>query len=303
MNRLTVSLGLFGAAVAAADILSPASFATIPILRHELLCLAVLFGLVAAVGWRPTALLILWISAALAAWALYQAVPNWRPMSGPRSSAIFGSPNYLGGFAALCIFLAFLVQLKGGLFKLMVGANALSLMLSTSRGAIIAAICGLFFVVPARWRWAWLASPLIGLIVLGLHGEFGTTNRIRNLTSGLSDFMYRPLLGWGQDSPHPSIGIHYYNIAIEWLVGTGVIGFALFLWCVTETFLAARKLPDATRPAMVGLLVAYLVNGMVIFDSLGTSTVLMLALSFLVVLNADKSRAPRVVHDHQALAE
>lgn len=292
-KRLGVALLTFGAAISLADLLAPASFAAIPTLRNELIYLAILFGLLAVAGWRRVALLVLGSSVVCAVWAVWQQLPGWSY----RPAAIFGSPNYLGAFAMLCVFLTFMCGLKGWALKGIVGANIASVLMAGSRSAILGAACGVFFLVPKRWRLAWLMSPFAALVILGVHAPTGNQHRLRNLAGGYVDFLYRPFLGWGQDSPHPSLDVHYYNIALEWLVVGGLVGFFVFLWCVMETFLAARKMPDETRGPMFGLLVAYLVNGMFIYDTIGASTVLILALVMLVGLNADVPESAVIQND------
>lgn len=303
-KRLLVSYIVFFFVVAAADVLSPAPFAAIPTLGHELIALSVIFGLVFFVGWRASAAALLGFSVVCCGWAIYQVfLYGWRPLSGIRPSAIFGSSNYLGGFVALCVFLAILIRPPKAVLAATISVNMLSLILSDSRAAIMALFFGLFWIAPARWRWAWLASPLGAAIILGLHGATGTTGRIKNLVLGISDFMYRPFLGWGQDSPHPSTYVHYYNIGIEWLVSAGIVGFAVFVWCAIETIVAAYRLPKSLRNPMLGLLTAYLVNGMAIYDTAGTSAVLLIAMSALMSLHPDESNRTVVQHDDKALLE
>jgi hypothetical protein len=298
-KRLGIACLMFGATIAVADLLSPADFAVLPVLRNQLIFMALLFGLLALAGWRVVCCLVLGVSVFCAGWAAYQQFPGWSL----RPATFFGSPNYLGAFAMMCVFLAFVCWLKGFLLKAVVGANAATLLMAGGRAALLGTACGMFFIVPKRWRLAWLMSPFLALVILGVHAPVGNSHRLRNLIAGFGDFLYRPFLGWGQDSPHPSIETHYYNIAMEWLVATGIVGFGLFLWCAAESFLAARKMPPDTRGPMIGLLVAYLVNGMFIYDTIGSSTVLILALVCLVGLDADKPNGAVIQNDHETLLE
>ena len=235
-------------------------------------------------GYRMTVLGVLCLSILTTLDAITQIGHMRRP------EAWLLSPNYLGGFALLAIFLTFLVQSPRWFMALSIGANLVSLVLSQSRGAAMGLILGSLYLARGRWRWLWTALPIAIIATIAWHGGIGASERWYNWFSGLHDFTMKPLLGWGQNSPHTSYYTRFYNILIDWLVSSGIAGTAsaivclCLIWKKGDTFLRA-------------FLVAYLTNGMFIYDSPGTNLMLMLAVAS--VCYGDKSHLAGFIDDDQ----
>lgn len=295
-HRLAASYLALTAAALVSAIASPAAQFAFPQTALDLGVAVLFIGGSRWLGWRRVAAAIVLASVATFADALAQRGVL------PRPEGIFSSPNYLGAFAVLAIFLVLLVQLRPWLAAPAIAANLGSIALSQSRAAMLGLIAGLFFVLPRRWRWCYLGLPLALIVIGGLpHFHVDTLSpRIANWLIGCRVFLMRPLLGWGIGSPHPTMFKHFYNVELDWLVSVGLVGMAALAWACVETIRAGMALPQKARGPMLGLFAAYLGNGLLIYDSIGASLVLLVALARLV--DRDVSHAPLLVDDHQALA-
>jgi hypothetical protein len=259
------------------------------------------------VFWR----LFLWASVAAAVLAVAQA-PWLDRVTGP-----FGSPNYLGAFAVVALFVAWRERHRWAL-----ACNGLALGLSQSRGAMLAAAAGLAVILWRRSRW--LASAGL-LAVAGAVWLFPRPQaRMDVWALGLAVAAQRPLTGWGIGGIEPLTVIdqrlmtlgHFYSVPLDWLVATGALGLAAAVWVAIEAWRLAGKevvqtdpaRPDApfdTRPpsfeagASRAILAAWIVAGLFLSASWPMWLVLFAVLADLV--GRDVPDRADAIHDHQPL--
>lgn len=289
--RLWLSWAAFLVAIGLADLTSPVPATAVVAYDHLILVLAGAFIWAGAFGWRSAAAILLASSVAIAGIAV------WQLGYMARARGVFRSPTELAGFAVLCIFLALaFAPRRGWVTFALVYANGMSLALSQSRGAVLALLAGLLCVIPRRWRWAYLGLPLVlaalywspALSELGMRDSMGP--RLSLWLAAGKIALARPLTGWGQDAVlfWPVRG--FYNVAADWLVAGGILGLAAFLWAAVCTLRAARG-------PLRGLLVAYLANGMLTYDSAATVMPLLVALAA-VALEQRRVEDVAAVVDH-----
>lgn len=265
-------------------------------------------GMLAVVGiaayvaatWGPRALVypLLAGSVAMAILATWQM--GWGGFL--RARGIFPSPNYLGAFAALCFFLAAHGAQNSAprsprINRLWLGialANAGALVLSESRAALLGWAIGLFFAVPRRWRALWLSFPFALPAIYWFH--FGAENTLETRLAlwrfAIVAFRQRPLTGWGQWPVIHGPIFPAYNIALDWLHMAGVLGVAAFVWAAAETFTAAKG-------PLRGLIAAYLVNGMLFFDSYASGLPLLAGMIWIASERWNEALVPGRIIEHE----
>ena len=175
--------------------------------------------------WR----VILWASIGCALLALVQLPWIGRP-PGP-----FGSPNYLGAFAAVMFHVAWQRR-----HRVIAGANLAAVALSQSRGAILAVGAGLVAVLWRRSRW--LSGAIGAVAVAGAVILHRPDARLQVWQIGLHLGLARPLTGWGIDHPdaigtmdgHLAILSHFWSVPLDWFVATGLLGCAAGFWLLVE---------------------------------------------------------------------
>jgi O-antigen ligase len=96
----------------------------------------------------------------------------------------------------------------------------------------------------------------------------------------------RPILGWGQENFGYIIQAHYnpamydqgewfdraHNVFIDWLVDAGIIGLLsyLALYVLLGIYIWKSAMSIAEKSVLTGLLAAYTVNNLFVFDNLGS---------------------------------
>ncbi|PIR87696.1 MAG: hypothetical protein COU10_03270, partial [Candidatus Harrisonbacteria bacterium CG10_big_fil_rev_8_21_14_0_10_45_28] len=124
-------------------------------------------------------------------------------------------------------------------------------------------------------------------------------NRLIAWKSALGAFSEHPVLGWGFENFRYAFDARYeptllrsgfsetywdkpHNIFLEMLVTSGVLGLGLFLAVIIMAFYIVLRLsPRDFRPYGLGLLLAYLIQGMVTFDTFGSYLMLFIVFAFL----------------------
>ena len=198
--------------------------------------------------WR----VMLWASVGCALLALVQLPWIGRP-PGP-----FGSPNYLGAFAAPLVFVA-MGRMRTVVGVLPVGANLLAVALSQSRGAILAVGAGLVAVLWRRSRW--LSGAIGAVAVAGAVILHRPDARLQVWQIGLHLGLARPLTGWGIDHPdaigtmdgHLAILSHFWSVPLDWFVATGAIGLAAGVWVAGEAWVRMNHRPALIAWTVCGL--------------------------------------------------
>ena len=292
----------FAAAVGLADLAGPG---------HQWGGLALLTGwflsarLLPMRAWRGILTAALALSVAIAVLAVVQMW--WLP----RARGPFSSPNFLGAYSVLMLFLAMgrgwavnpavssrssrhgpwanLHQaIKSGVPAL---ANLLSLALSQSRGAILALGAGLFvLLVRKRQTAAAFCILILGSIfafVLIRPGVDEARWEIWRL--GWQAAMLRPVTGWGQGGLVIGGLDVFYSIPLEMFIESGILGVAAGTWLL----IAAWR--GRTRP----FLTAWFVQGLFLFSIPATNVLLVTVLAYLASEHRNVADRARGVDDDE----
>lgn len=133
---------------------------------------------------------------------------------------------------------------------------------------------------------------------------------------GIDAFLDRPILGWGPGNFIIPFAEYYnpelfgqepwfdrtHNVYIEWLVGTGIVGFAAYMFVIIGTFILLwrlykeEKVDPPTVIFLTGFFVAYLIQNLFIFDTITTYVVIILfwaLLTFLYTKNSTGEMTPQ----------
>jgi len=211
---------------------------------------------------------LLWVSVVVAGSAVAQM-----PFI-PRPPSLFVSPNYLGAFAAIMLFLPDLPDGRrlrpptewtatAWVKPLAIGANATSLCLAQSRGALLAVGAGCCVMLWRHSRIAALAAPIIAIVavlMIRAGGDQSVTERLEVWEAALYGVKWHLVTGNGFDAPLVfANGMFYrrfYSVPIDWFAATGLLGAAAGAWLLVE---ASRRGPEF-HP----FLAAWLVQGLFI---------------------------------------
>ncbi len=274
-------------------------------------------------GWKWLLTIVLWLSVAVAALAVAQ-VALWMP----RARGAFVSPNFLGAYAVLMVFLAvasacgvegfrIAPQQVGGDCKTaarwrsicLAAANLISLALSQSRGALLALGAGLAVLIvflPGLKKLSGLTIRLSGLtmvlvfaIACALLIRSGNEeSRMGMWLVGLQGGLQRPVTGWGIGGLMVSGLNRFYSIPIEWFTNAGILGVMAGTWLLAAATWVARG-----QPALLAFLAAWFVQGLFLDGTPATNMLLVTVLAWLARSEhrhvADD--AGRVDDDHPAL--
>lgn len=238
---------------------------------HGLVALTALFLLLRIMpegGWRWLLGGLLWLSVAIGILACVQIFFM------DRARGPFASPNFLGSYAVLMLFLGSQTTAKWQ--PLPVSANLLAVLLSQSRGSIIALAAGLLVML-------WRRRPVlaVALVLAAIFAVFEirpglNEARLGLWRIGLLAAAQRPLLGWGQGGLMISGWGHFYNLPLDWALNAGILGLMAGAWLLIEAWIAAKE-----NPALRGFLVAWFVNGLVIFQTPATLVPFFVVLAYI----------------------
>lgn len=151
-----------------------------------------------------------------------------------------------------------------------------------------------------------LLSRFSSLITFDLAEVMQTQGKARTLLWGMAweGVKERPLLGWGQDNFHYVFAKYYdpqmygqeqwfdrtHNVFLDWLIAGGVLGLAGYLSLFVALLLALWKkvrlnkneMYDLLQKALfTGLLVAYFVHNLFIFDNLVSYIIFFILLAYI----------------------
>jgi tetratricopeptide (TPR) repeat protein len=129
-------------------------------------------------------------------------------------------------------------------------------------------------------------SPLLSRFASISLNDASNQARLYIWPMALEGAMERPVLGWGQENFGYVFQAHYnpamydqgdwfdraHNIFLDWLVNAGIIGLlsylALYLFFVIYVWKSSMDI--AEKSVLTGLLAAYAVNNLFVFDNLGS---------------------------------
>ena len=275
--------------------------------------------------------LILWsilgVTALVDMFAFYQA---WL-FPGVRVQSTLGNPAYLGTYACLTTFIALYVAQNSARWPSylaygMAVASGEVVFLTQTRAAILALFAGLCVVVWQKYNKRWIVALVLGSVGLILL-EPDILHRFTHLASnheegnirleiwrmGWTGFTIHPWLGWGNEGFKELYLTHVtpylraftnqpfdraHNLEVDWLISGGLLGFSAYAALIGIGMRAAWRAPNRERSVLIGLLVAYVVDGQFIFDTPTSYPLLIVALALSASVSRDVvDRSRRVVHD------
>jgi hypothetical protein len=220
-------------------------------------------------GWKWLLYGALWLSVAIAALAVVQM---WFM---DRARGPFASPNYLGAYAVLEVFLAWHFFKKAWPAFLVCGSNILALSLSQSRGALLALGAGLLVLIGRKRPLFAVACCCVPLGTVFLIRPGNEEARLGIWRVGLEVAAQRPLLGWGQGGIGMAGFAGFYNIPLDLLIEAGGLGVLAGAWLVIAAWRAG--------PEMRPFLAAWFVQGLFLFSIPATSIPLIAVMARLSV--------------------
>ena len=197
-----------------------------------------------------------------------------------RARGVFVSPNLLGSYAVVMVFLSMIGGDASEQTKrfesrpplILAGANLLSLALSQSRASILALGAGLFVMLCRRPLYAFLAVGAAMFTVSAIRSS-SEQGRAGIWGAGWQAFLHRPLTGWGQGGIQVGGLRSFYSIPLDLAVAAGILGLLAGAWLFVEGMVAARR-----QPAVRAILIAWAVNGLFIYGTAATFVPIFLVL-------------------------
>jgi len=197
-----------------------------------------------------------------------------------------------GGVGALNLVLLYFTATRGALLGLVagIGISLLVYVFCTKNKKVLAGLIAFvlfvsmsFGVLAAHKDRVFVAeNPVLSRIAGISFGEGETRFRIWSIA--LEGFYERPLLGWGQGNFNLVFSKYYnpvlyaqepwfdraHNVIFDWLVAGGVLGLGtyLLLFGSLVVYLFVGKFTVLERSVLLGVLGAYAVNNLFVFDNL-----------------------------------
>ncbi len=200
----------------------------------------------------------------------------------------FSDPNYFGAYLAAATTLGAACAVVARSMRLRVVLIALSafvgtaMMLTLSRGALVALIAGLVTIAFTRGRRAGIATVAAMLLLVvvawpmfadvrfaanpdiasgGLGSQLQGSDRTGAWLGGLEVFLSAPLfgVGWGRLVEEASTGILAHNWYVAVLGELGIVGFALWASFIVSSILALRRKSSSARTIGYSVLAAWMV--------------------------------------------
>lgn len=143
--------------------------------------------------------------------------------------------------------------------------------------------------------------------LLKISGDGTFTSRILNIKMSLAGFKERPILGWGQDNYFYVFAQKYdarmyaqepwfdrsHNVFMDWLIAGGIIGLLsyLALYVAALMIMWSKKFGKADtnsqdfveKALLTGLLIAYFVHNIFVFDNLISYILFFIVLAYISV--------------------
>jgi hypothetical protein len=299
----------FAAAVGLADLAGPG---------HQWSGLALLTGwflsarLLPPRAWRWLLTAALALSVVIAAIAIaqigIQLASNWPPINlqliSNRARGPFASPNFLGAYSVLMLFLAvgrsLYVQTPTSAYRPKVGAsvagcilvptaNLISLALSQSRGALLALGAGLVVMLWLRHRWWALSAAMIATLTAVTIRSGVDEARWEIWRLGWQAAMLRPVTGWGQGGLVIGGLDRFYSIPLEVFIESGILGVAAGAWLLIAVW----------RVGMRPFLAAWFVQGLFLFSIPATNVLLVTVLTYLASEHRNIADRARGIDDNE----
>lgn len=226
---------------------------------------------------------------------------------------------------SLQILILFFTSTRGAMLGLLGGVLLSSFLLvlfaKNSRvvwrasAAVVAAIIllvGGFFIVKDQ-AWVQGIEPLQRLASISL--EDNTTKaRFMNWGMAWEGFKERPLLGWGQENYNIVFNQQYnpgmyaqeqwfdrtHNVFLDWLIAGGILGLATYLALFALALVmlwrsGAFTIPE--RALLTGLLAAYFVNNLFVFDNITSYLFFVFVLAYITARVTREKGTPALLQN------
>ncbi len=205
------------------------------------------------------------------------------------------------------VFVLFLANTRGAILALALGVMIMLVCqawhvrrhLYRSGAAIALLLMFLFSVLFTATRAApiWQKIPGFDRLAQLSTSDATVGNRAIVWAIALESFKERPLFGWGTDNFRYPFDLHYnpvllhassdetywdkpHNVFLESLVTTGVVGFAAYLAIFSILFITLYRSKSSFKPFGYAILVAYMAQNFVFFDSFATYLMFFILIAF-----------------------
>ena len=202
-----------------------------------------------------------------------------------RISGVFGDPNMFGSYLAAMITLAVALAVSTDSRRIrwtllaLAGLLSIPLLLTQSRGALVAITAGLISIAFTKGRRTGFAAvAVVALMVVvaypifaewrfgadsgdtGLSTAADASGRVGAWESGLRLFASSPLfgIGYGQFIEAADVGIGAHNWYVQVLAELGLVGFALWALFIAATFMTLRTRAEPARRVGYSVLVVWM---------------------------------------------
>jgi len=233
---------------------------------------------------------------------------------------------FYGVSIILNIFVLYNTATRGSILGLLAGVGAVALLTAlVKRGRARQIGLGLLLGLALLAGGFWLArdsqiiqsSPVLSRFAGISLDDTTTQSRFLIWQMALKGVAERPILGWGPDNFQLVFSRHYdpqmcrqepwfdraHNVFVDWLVTTGVVGFLAYLalfvtgaYLLIRLALAHRSDSNNGLIILVGLLAAYGVNNLFVFDNLVSYLLFVATLAYIHFLT---SEAKPVIISHE----
>lgn len=214
------------------------------------------------------------------------------------------------GLVFMAIFLSqtvgVILGMAGGIFLLFIWAllfsqNKIFKKYTAVLIGVIVIFSGIFFATKNSSIWENIPG-LNKISGLSFESE-AISGRLVAWGIGLQAFQEKPILGWGFENFRAAFSKHYepkilttsmsgtywdkpHNIVIEYLVNTGLLGLLAYLFIFIVVFFTLIKKRDnfgnnLAAPIFLSVIVAYFIQNLFIFDTIGTYLMFFLILGFI----------------------
>lgn len=143
--------------------------------------------------------------------------------------------------------------------------------------------------------------------LLAISGDGTFTSRLLNIKMSLEGFKERPILGFGQDNYFYVFAKHYdprmyaqepwfdrsHNVFMDWLIAAGILGLLTYLalyvgaiwmmWSKKHGRIYNSSQDFVERALLTGLLIAYFVHNIFVFDNLISYILFFIVLAYISV--------------------
>lgn len=170
----------------------------------------------------------------------------------------------------------------------------------------------LILITSGALLWSFKSSPLVQssqTLVRIVDVKGSTSTRLKLWGIALQAIKEKPLTGWGQENFHYAFDRFYdsslgdaepwfdrsHNVLLDWAIAAGVPGLMAYLSIFLTAFMSLRRskilISFAEKSIIAGVLVAYFVHNLFIFDTLISYIIFFSILSFLSVHDSEEKAA------------